>query len=343
MSRKNMFKGLEPQDDEPAREAPVSAPMRNTSMGALGALNMDLAGRSSRMVQEINPEAIESSGHRDRLEIEATDIKALAKSISDYGQQVPVLVRPLPGSPGRYQIVYGRRRLAAVRRLGTPIKALVRTLSDEEAVLAQGQENSQRTDPSFIEKAIFAADLRESEYSYGVILDALATDKASLSRMEAVTSAVPMDWIYAIGPAPDVGRRRWMLVAQTISGKVDLPPPSEIVFPQDQSSNQRFDTFESMVKSLKAVLTPEQTPIGAADEQVDRGQPAARKVAMPDGRQIGEVRSSATSVVLKVMSKKHPEFGSWIEARAEDILRQLFDQWTEDKSRAEDVAQDSRN
>lgn len=42
----------------------------------------------------------------------------------------------------RYHKAYGRRRLRAVKELGRKVAALVRTMSDELRVLAQGQEKS---------------------------------------------------------------------------------------------------------------------------------------------------------------------------------------------------------
>ena len=107
-------------------------------------------------IQDIDPDLIEDTGLKDRLGISEEDVAELRDSIARHGQQVPILLRPHPTLSGRYQVVYGRRRLAAIRGLGTPVKALIRTLSDEEAVLAQGQENNLRKDPSFIEKALFA-------------------------------------------------------------------------------------------------------------------------------------------------------------------------------------------
>lgn len=340
MARKNLFKGLEPKDDVVDPPAPHPEAARAPSHGALGALNMDLTGRSARMVQDIDPNLIESSGHRDRVDIEETDIEALARNISEYGQQVPVLVRPHPANKGHYQIVFGRRRLAAMRLLETPVKALVKPLSDEEAVLAQGQENSQRADPSFIDKALFATDLREADYKYGIILDALNTDKANLSRMEAVTATIPMEWIYAIGSAPDVGRRRWMAISKILAEDLRLPPLDDSIFAQATDSNGKFDIFEELVNSLQADAKRDVELSPDPSGQVARGQPAARKVSTPDGEQIGEIRRSGSALILKVLSKQHPEFGSWLENRAEDILQRLFGEWAEDKSRAVEDAPD---
>ncbi|MGL4525422.1 MAG: ParB/RepB/Spo0J family partition protein, partial [Aestuariivirga sp.] len=119
---------------------------------------------SSNAVKELDPALIDDGGPKDRLAISDSDVADLAESIRLHGQQVPIMVRPLPETPGRYRIVYGRRRLRALKLIGVPAKALVRTLTDEQAILAQGQENSLRLDPSFVEKAIFVNELADSGY-----------------------------------------------------------------------------------------------------------------------------------------------------------------------------------
>ena len=45
-----------------------------------------------------------------------------------------------------------------------PVRAVVRTLSDAELVIAQGKENNERRDLSFIERALFAAHLEHRKF-----------------------------------------------------------------------------------------------------------------------------------------------------------------------------------
>ncbi|WP_232231031.1 ParB/RepB/Spo0J family partition protein [Rhodobacter xanthinilyticus] len=139
---------------------------------------------SSNAVREIAPDLIEEDGPKDRLAFADADVAQLAESIRQHGQQVPIMVRPMAEKPGSYRIVYGRRRLRALRLLGQPAKALVRALSDDEAILAQGQENAQRLDPSFIEKSLFAAELAASGYETAVILDALGRQADAVADAE---------------------------------------------------------------------------------------------------------------------------------------------------------------
>lgn len=171
---------------------------------------------------EVDPDLVDASFVRDRLSIDAEEIAELVAQIRDHGQQVPVLLRPHPVTPGRFQVAYGHRRLAAIRQLGVKLRAVVRDLTDEKLVVSQGQENNARKNLSYIERALFAARLEDRSFSREVIMSALAVDKAAVSKMMSVVRALPFELIEAIGAAPETGRRRWMELAEKIAD-IDLP------------------------------------------------------------------------------------------------------------------------
>jgi len=159
--------------------------------------------------------------------------------------------------------VYGRRRLRALRSLGLPAKALVRSLSDEEAILAQGQENTQRLDPSFIEKALFAAELATSGYEQAIILDALAVDKPMLSRMTKVARSIPQSVIERIGSAHGIGRRRWEELAdQMRTHDVDLEQIAHTLdLDTAKTSDDRFRLIsDAVAQSLTAKAAAKPAP-----------------------------------------------------------------------------------
>jgi ParB family chromosome partitioning protein len=77
----------------------------------------------------------------------SSDISELASSISLHGQLSPICVRPHPTKKERYQVIYGNRRLAALRSLGrTSVNANVVVASDANACLMAFAENSDRKD-----------------------------------------------------------------------------------------------------------------------------------------------------------------------------------------------------
>jgi ParB family chromosome partitioning protein len=172
---------------------------------------------SGEKVVELDPALIDGSFVRDRFDVESSKDDELIQSIENNGQEVPILVRQHPDLEGRYQVAYGHRRLQAVRYLKKKVRAIVRPMTDDQLVVAQGVENTARRDLSYIERAAFAASLESHGFKRDVIMEALSTDKTELSKLLSVTKAIPASIVKAIGPAPSAGRRRWMEIADKIA------------------------------------------------------------------------------------------------------------------------------
>ena len=273
---------------------------------------------ASNAVREISVDVIEENGPKDRLSFTDTDVVTLAESIKAHGQQVPIMVRPIADKPGHYKIVYGRRRLRALRSLGIPAKALVRSLSDEEAILAQGQENTQRLDPSFIEKALFAAELATSGYEQGIILDALAVDKPMLSRMTKVARSIPKSVIEQIGSAHGIGRRRWEdLADQSRNDSVDLEQiTATLQLDAAKSSDDRFGMVgDAITQALTSKAADKQTPYPSLS------------IKLSDGTALAEVKETARALTFKLSKSDAPEFAQWMRNNAETELTRLYEAW----------------
>ncbi|HHX91259.1 MAG TPA: plasmid partitioning protein RepB [Paracoccus sp.] len=311
MARRNIFQPPPP----PSGSTPPGDKPRFPNTGAMSGVRSTLKDLSSNAVREIAPEMIEDDGPKDRLSISDADVAQLAESIRAHGQQVPIMVRPLPERPGHYRVVYGRRRLHALRLLGQPAKALVRALSDSEAVLAQGQENAQRLDPSFIEKALFARDLADGGYDAGVILDALAIDKPMLSRMNKVARGIPAEVIRRIGPAHGIGRRRWEELADT-SRAQGIELAALLVgldLPDTLPSDERFARLtQAVAKRLR---------------QQKAEPPPALSITHADGTPLAELRESTRALTLKLSKAETPGFALWLRDNAEAELTRLYDDW----------------
>ncbi|WP_051953284.1 plasmid partitioning protein RepB [Methylocapsa aurea] len=231
MKRRSTLADLLRQGSEQATELPPDMP-EPVASGALRAMGFSLERMSAEAetardlkakieggeyVVELDPKLVDASFVSDRIPVDHdAEFNAFLKSIEEQGQQVPILVRPDAQSEGRFQVAYGHRRLKAAAILGRAVKAIVRPLTDIELVIAQAKENLDRRDLSYIERALFAWRLEQRKFERGTIMAALGVDKGDMSRLLMVASGIPSEIIRAIGPAPKVGRPRWVQLSDML-------------------------------------------------------------------------------------------------------------------------------
>ncbi|WP_299629297.1 plasmid partitioning protein RepB [uncultured Tateyamaria sp.] len=314
MVRKNVLNTALPPASGDMKRPKAPAPR-----GAVGALQSSLSKLQENAVQEIDAKQIDDAGVEDRLGHDHTDHVALMNSLKTYGQQVPVLLRPHASKRGRFEIVYGRRRLRALKELGQPVKAMVRQLSDDELIMAQGQENTARRDLSFVEKASFAAQLEAEGYDRETIAAALSIDQPMVSRMLRVGQAVPLEVLRKIGPAPGIGRDRWLALVKLFDikgarsrafGFLDTPDAATL------SSDNRFEAIFARAKAPNAKA------------QADKTAPRALRTA--SGRVLGDIRPSRKGVTLNISDKDG--FAQWLDAQADTLIAELHDRWSVSQS-----------
>jgi ParB family chromosome partitioning protein len=281
----------------------VAAP-QYSPRGAIGAVSRSIELLKSQSLMDLDPDLIDAPLVTDRLEESIEQFEAFAQQIKEHGQQVPILVRPHPSIEGRYQIAYGRRRLRAVKAAGVLVKAAVKPLTDEELVLAQGQENSARQDLSFIERALYAVELEANGFSRQVIMAALGVDKTGLSRLITSASQIPADIIRAIGPAPKAGRDRWTELAARLEqdGAVEN---ARTALASDallaQATDDRFVHVFDLVAPRKAK------------------KPRAHVWKAEDGTRAARFKQDERSITLVIDKKTAPEFGEYLLASLPEI------------------------
>lgn len=140
---------------------------------------------------------IEPNPFQPRQTFDQDALEELAASIASSGVLQPVLVRPHPLDPKRYQLVVGERRWRASQLAGLEeIPAIVRQLDDSQLALFSLVENLQRRDLHFMEEAVAyrrilqAFDFTQSELAQhvGKSQAAVANKLRLLSLPEGVQS-----------------------------------------------------------------------------------------------------------------------------------------------------------
>jgi ParB family transcriptional regulator, chromosome partitioning protein len=102
--------------------------------------------------REIRVEHIDRNRYQTRGHIDETALNELATSIKANGVMQPIVVRPT--RDGRFELIAGERRWLACQRAGKPtVPAMVRQVSDQQALELTIIENLQREDLGPMEQA----------------------------------------------------------------------------------------------------------------------------------------------------------------------------------------------
>ncbi|SFK59056.1 plasmid partitioning protein RepB [Methylocapsa palsarum] len=305
----------EPKEIAPQRSRPLLGIERTIKQSsALGAISQSLGGISEKVkraeeieqkliegqvIVDLDPALIDNSFVPDRMEASEDQNAAFRDLIRLHGQSVPILVRPKPDDEARYEVAFGHRRLRAARELGIKVRAVVRSLTDEQLVIAQGQENSGRTDLTFIERARFAARLEDRKFSREIIMAALNIDKAALSRMIAIATRTPAVVIDAIGPAPAFGRVRWQELTELLDQEGNRAHALHIVKAPSFATLNTDKRFEVVVNGLRAKTSRARPETWVAD----------------DGTHAVRISRSGKKLTLTFDDRVAPDFGDFIKGR----------------------------
>lgn len=294
-----------------AEQTPSARAERTLPRGTIGSVRAGMGG-----IQDIDTDLILPWGPQDRLGVELTAVNSdesvadLTESMRASGQQVPVLLRPAPSQDGKFEVIYGRRRILACRSLGIPVRALIRTLDDTEALMAKGLENASRTDLSFYERARFAKAILAQDHTRAQVCEALAISKNTLSQLERITRLVPDDLGDGIGAAPGAGRPKWMALASALEKGSLTVERAMIVLskaPEGATSDDRFD-----------LVTGEIGKRGARQGRAQVRSPAPG-VTIKNG--------SASLSVSVAKTKNTAAFAEWLDRHFDSLITESFERF----------------
>ena len=135
--------------------------------------------------QTVSIDAIRPSPYNPRQTFPETELEELAGSIREKGLVQPIILRPVEGAEAAYEIVAGERRWRAAQRAALhEVPAIVRTLSDQEALELAIIENVQRSDLNAIEEALGYRQLITSfKYKQEELATVLGKSRSHLANM----------------------------------------------------------------------------------------------------------------------------------------------------------------
>lgn len=284
----------------------------------------DLAENTKKLMEgevivELDPQSLDASSISDRLSDGGEEYQELKQAIQDSGQSTPILVRP--NSDGqRYTVVFGHRRLKVARELGIPVKAVVKKLDDIASAIAQGQENSARSNLSFIERAYFAQNLLATGMTKDVVRSSLAIDEAMLSKMLGVVEVVPSSVIKALGASKKIGRDKWLSLRQLVlapallRASIDRVTASEFLeLPEDR----KFDDLHEYLKRYKT----------RSDAKKPKATASGRDWVSRDSALNFSMNAKSKKVAIELSNTEAKPFSDWLSSR----MDQLYDEYRRSK------------
>jgi len=131
----------------------------------------------------LKTEQIRPGRFQPRTKISEAMLEELKTSIKRQGVIEPVIVRPV--AHGTYELVAGERRWRATQALSlTEIPAIIKTLTDREALEFSLIENIQREDLNPIDEARgYRRLLDEFGYTQEAVADAVGKDRATVANL----------------------------------------------------------------------------------------------------------------------------------------------------------------
>lgn len=295
---------VEENDQKPGEGSPRS----------LKSMSDVLSQVSAQAAQEVDVSEISDSEIADRFDV-AEGLDDLIDSIRTSGQQLPALLRYQRGVGPRYEVVYGRRRIAACRALGIKVKAYIKEMDQREALVSQALENSARLERSFIEQAIFAIKLEEQGFTRAEIGDVLAVDKGTLSKLINVARDLPDMLIYAIGAAHDAGRRPWLELRRLV--KIETAITSAEMLSLVPGSGTPAEKLGGLIESLQAAEGRSKKVIGLAAKAASPN-PLSKLKDRPVS-----FKAKGKRLMIEVSEQKEQGFIGFVEAN----LERLYDEW----------------
>ena len=157
--------------------------MENRALGkGLSALIPDKVSKAGGEVTFLKTELIQDNPFQPRTHYDENKLAELKASIKEKGILVPILVRL---KDGKHEVVAGERRLKAARSLNVPeIPAIIREVSDQEALVLALVENIQREELNPIEEAeAYKKLIEEFHYTQDMVAESVGKDRSTITNL----------------------------------------------------------------------------------------------------------------------------------------------------------------
>jgi len=254
----------------------ASQPVQEADTPDVDAIDVT-AGRpgdtGNRALSELPVDLVQRGKFQPRRDMDPESLQELADSIVAQGVMQPIVVRRI--SDKRYEIVAGERRWRAAQMAGLEsIPAVVRDVTDQEAIAMALIENIQREDLNPIEEAASLQRLQlEFELTQQEVADAVGKSRSTVANlMRLMTLREDVQRLVEHGDL-EMGHARALLglegadqsmAARTVVGKGLTVRQTESLVRKLQRGNTGPATHKSLDPNIRSLQDDLSQRLGAA-------------------------------------------------------------------------------
>ncbi|NRB11432.1 MAG: ParB/RepB/Spo0J family partition protein [Rickettsiaceae bacterium] len=199
----------------------------------------------------------------DRQLFEYGNLHELAEDIRKNGQIEPVFARKINDPNFKYEVIAGSRRLKACSELGVPLKAIIVSCSDSDAIRIQVKENEKLGISDYSKGLSYSKMIEQKKITYTKLLKLLGLSDDKLSAFLSFAK-IPDDIIQAIGNLSKVTARSSRTIL-TLSNKGKLYQEALIQIAPQIKEGAGARRITNMVTNI---VNSKNNKVGKADDNV---------------------------------------------------------------------------
>lgn len=305
--------------------AAVKRSRANLRLKGLDDIFSSAAAEENADIKEIALNQIRSFKDHPFRVTEDEDMEALAESIRENGVLVPVVVRPL--IEGGFEMISGHRRLYASRMAGkTTIPAIVKTMTDEEAVIAMVDSNIQREGLLPSEKA----------FSYKMKMEAVRHQGKSLGTDTSCQNGTKRsDAMIAEGTGDSARKiQRYIRLTYLIPELLQMVDDQKLLFGAGVSvsylSADDQETVLEIVKETRKTVSGDQAEkLKALSDSGSFSEEAAREILAAPKK---EEKNNFLKGKARALKKYFPK--TYTTGQMEEVILGLLEAWAKEHAEA---------
>ena len=220
-----------------------------------------LTGAERVVVKQVPLAQIGANPDQPRKTFTDAELEDLAASIKEKGVLQPILLRAVTGRPYMYEIVAGERRFRASKKAGlNEIPALVKTLTDENAMEIALIENVQRENLNPIEEGAAYQNLME-KCGYGIedvsrLIGKSVSYIKNIMRLDALEAPVKEmvasgDISLSAARALTVAENQTALAQRVVAEKIPVSKLEQIVKQAPRAGKSRSFVSNNMADDMR--------------------------------------------------------------------------------------------